>query len=72
MILQRLQGRGEFGTLPRVSSNELIDQLFVHIMSEKKNDGGYDDLFSPSPKLRKVSTTTEGNRFGVSMLKQKI
>ena len=57
----------EYGTLTRVSSNELIDQLFVHIMSEKKHDGyGVDDLFST--KARKASTANETHRLSVSRL----
>ena len=56
----------EYGTLTRVSSNELIDQLFVHIMSEKKHDGyGIDDLFST--KARKASTANETNKLSVSI-----
>ena len=55
----------EYGTLTRVSSNELIDQLFVHIMSEKKHDGyGVDDLFST--KARKASTANETHKLSVS------
>ena len=56
----------EFGTLTRVSSNELIDQLFAHIMSEKKQDGyGVDDLFST--KARKASTANETHKLSVSI-----
>ena len=56
----------EYGTLTRVSSNELIDQLFVHIMSEKKQDGyGVDDLFST--KARKASAAYETHKLSVSI-----
>ena len=56
----------EYGTLTRVSSNELIDQLFAHIMSEKKQDGyGVDDLFST--KARKASTANETHKLSVSI-----
>ena len=51
----------EYGTLSRVRDNELIDQLFNHIMTEKKQDDGVEDLFSP--KIRKVSNSNEANKF---------
>ena len=52
----------QFGTLPRVNSNELIDQLFVHIMSEKKHENGEDDIFTPKPGRKSSSAHHDPNK----------
>ena len=52
----------QFGTLPRVNSNELIDQLFVHIMSEKKHETGEDDIFTPKPGRKSSNAHHDPNK----------
>ena len=48
--------------MPRVSSNELIDQLFVHIMSEKKHGDGEEDIFTPKPGRKSSTANYDPNK----------